>query len=107
MIAGFGCRKRFLGQGLIKKGCNYRQHLLRVHVKHEVAGVRDDGKLSIWNQPRYLQRVLDRDEIVIAARDEDGCFDRFQQVVRKSLPSVFWTLANSVGHCVGSGATCS
>src|SRR6266516_7354898 len=86
MVAGLWSRKRDRGNRLIKKGCNCRNQLLGIHFEHVVAGVRDNSKLSTWNEPRHLQRVLDRGEVVIASRDEDGCFDRFQLVVRKSLP---------------------
>src|SRR5258708_21646343 len=87
MVAGFWCRKRDRGNGLIKKGCDDRQQLLGIHAEHEVAGIRDDSRLSIGNESKHLNRVLERAAIIMIARpNEDGCFDRFQLLWRKSLP---------------------
>src|SRR5262249_27981992 len=47
MVTAYWRSKRHRGHGLIEKACNERQQLLRVLVQHEMAGVRNDCKLSM------------------------------------------------------------
>src|SRR5260370_37433080 len=68
MVAGFWCRKRDRGNGLIKKGCDDRQQLLGIHAEHEVAGIREDGKLSIGNESKHVHRVLDEASIIVSSQ---------------------------------------
>src|SRR5258708_6857137 len=87
MIAGLCCAKGHLRHGLVKEGRNYSQQLFGVRTEHEVASTGDNGKLRVWNQPRNLQRVLDRKvKVMITSRDEDWCLNGSQFVLRKTLP---------------------
>src|SRR5262249_11450165 len=59
----------------------------------------NDGKLSIWNEPRDRQMMLDRGDqnVAIAGYDEDGCLDRFQLVLRKPIPRYHLRLGEKRG----------
>src|SRR4051794_38945868 len=55
--------------GLFQEMFNNRDHSLRLRMRSEVAGIRDDRELRIWEGLQGLGRMLNADKIVISDYD--------------------------------------